>query len=1058
MRKSILFTLIFLALISIGFSQVPWHSNIHLNRLKVDVYAYLPYNYSDVVEYIYGIRPTELIVTIPVAIDTESLEILNCSEVYIYSLNDNNFVYFYVTETGDLACGTDYTHFYVRMKMKFIGKDTAMGVEVWKNTIYLYFNPVRSLSVSYLNFSRAFSNKIDLNGFRLTLLNFGYEEPNYDQYRYNYIGGLPRNDVEIDPNAPTFAGYFFSLFIKPKLAGLGTLYFSASNIDDYLVVCTQTVPNSVSTNCKDRIIDSTQNTLSGSYTFTNLDAVPFIVYLKNSAGGANFDLYIKHSSWDIYRKININDPTIQSYYEIGSMAGYDPVSNKDVSFPAGYYIANYDINNVELNINYIAQNYRYVIEIMIDTTNVDSNMALFAPDFKDGQIFFILDTKSLISNGYLDPECSNILFVYEDKIVRYFWFDREYCNSTETLFFVRIPNIPPGNIKKLYMYMSSNPVSYNNFYDPYGTFIWFVDFNSLSDVYLTFDTSGAEYDNKRYFNVSGGKLYVYPSDRGTTLKRKVYYPEYGFVTRVGAEPFSGIRALFTGTGYLVRYDANGWFSGYDPTGQITTFFWMNMFYHEIQTMIIPEVAFHSVAGYLYVDYLYYYFRAINETSMNEVYLGYVRDLGIYPSITHQIGPVYTGDINGPFYFEYFGFFIPKSVNASIYVGTPTIYVPPAVCWIAADSRLVGNGEVPGAIVDIFIWKEDGWYPYSTPITPFNITVDCNQYYKLAARPPSGYSFYDVNYSDGVFFISVGATYAELQASVTKGLYVIYDLTIPAPYYLPTYYIYLNATDQYGRFVSTNVYINGTRYSTGTTITLYNETYSISADIPANYSFVRWESKYGNITFANQYNLTTLIRVWGNDVLTLILSYSPPAPPAKYRVYCYIYDTYNQPVEDAFLIIGGRGCPYEAYLDLDADTYSLDVSFNTSEYSFNRYSYSGNIYISNIYSKTTSVTVNGNGTIIAYLNKITAVTPTPPPGGNMTLPSAPFINYFGFDKLLTLILILVVGGILAIENIIVGSAFLLGGLILTFLGIDAIAVVIIIFSFIVSYVIIKIIRR
>jgi len=283
--------------------------------------------------------------------------------------------------------------------------------------------------------------------------------------------------------------------------------------------------------------------------------------------------------------------------------------------------------------------------------------------------------------------------------------------------------------------------------------------------------------------------------------------------------------------------------------------------------------------------------------------------------------------------------------------------------------------------------------------------------------------------------------------------------VPPPTPQPiTYTVYLNATDQYNNFVSTNIYINGTRYSTGTSIDLLNATYIISADIPENYRFVRWSSRYGNITFANQYNLTTSIRVWGNDVLTLTLSYSPPAPPTKYRVYCYIYDTYNQPVEDAFLIIGDRGCPHEAYLDLDTGTYSLDVSFDTSKYSFNRYSYSGNIYISNIYSKTTSVTINGNGTITAYLNKITTVPPAPPPGGNITLPSAPFINYFGFDKLLILVLILVVGGILAAENIIVGAAFILSGLILTFLGIDAIAAVIILFSFIVSYVIIRIIRR
>jgi len=200
------------------------------------------------------------------------------------------------------------------------------------------------------------------------------------------------------------------------------------------------------------------------------------------------------------------------------------------------------------------------------------------------------------------------------------------------------------------------------------------------------------------------------------------------------------------------------------------------------------------------------------------------------------------------------------------------------------------------------------------------------------------------------------------------------------------------------------------------------------------------------------NLIDIEQVWTGDYHTCAIKKDGP-------VYCWGRNDYGQlgigyadynphPIPERVLTDNvSHWCPYNRFLTSIPGSYGLDTYFNTSKYTFSRYSYQGDVYILDPNKKTTTIYINGNGVVTAFLSS-----------GGFSMPNVPFINYFGLDKFLVLILILVLGGILAIENIIIGAAFALSGLILTFLGIDALAVVIIIFSFIVSYVIIKIIRR
>jgi len=974
MKKLILFALIFVVLISIGYSQAPWHSNIHLSRFNVTVYAYLPPTYPDWIQSTLGFFPNYIVTVVPLIIDTKSLSITNCSEIYIYSSNDNDFVYFFVDTRQfsdiDYRCYSTTTQFYVWMTLKYVGYDPGLNMSVYKNVVYFYFNPVVEPSKNYNNFRLTFTSGIEITRFRTFQSGF-YEPSDVEKKAYFNFSFVYADIPTPYYSISDYEGLYFQFILIPKVPG--TVYFRLNSLDDHIIICEQGYVHPTFLNCKNTILENHLGwfgwpSLPYETSYTINRFTPIMIYFDNDGGSGNFELYIKHETWDIYRKLDAYDDVVYNTFYvltlgIGVLSPDGTIIGRGV--PVLYY--NFILGSAENNFGMLANYYPYVFNITID--NTEGSDTIFYTS--DGQFPFELNTKEFISKGYLDSQCKNLLIVFGNETWKNFppfWFDPDLCNSNHTIIYTRIPNFG-RQVMYIYVYMSPNPTQTyisKKKYDPISTFNEFWDFWTLSEVYAAFDTSGGVCNNVRYFDVQNGKLVLYPSPCGTRiLRRSPPNPDYTtFADPSYANGVVKFRIVSTN----------------DPFGQDRI-----VMMNRISYAVAPP----NYEEYTIIEYNY-------------------------------TGRLIIGGL--------------RSISYLNYTLTNNYYI--------IDS----NTQV-SSLYDL-------WWYYDSYMRLVNRTNILRGEYHCGVYGPYGY-FEKIFGS--LYNFTVEYDYLAVYSGIRPGFTVSYGVApvqiAPPPI---TYTIYLNATDQYNNFVSTNIYINGTGYSTGTSVNLLNATYIISADIPANYTFVRWSSRHGNITFANAFNLTTLIRVWGNDVLTLLLSFTPPAPPARYRVYCYIYTTGGQVVEDAFLIIGDRGCPHEAYLDLDAGTYSLDIYFDTSKYSFNRYSYSGNIYISNIYSKTTSLTVNGNGTITAYLSPIIA--PAPPPAANITLPAIPFITYFGFDKFLLFVLILVVGGILAIENIIVGSSFAISGLILTFLGIDAIAVIIILFAFIISYAIIRILRR
>ncbi len=75
------------------------------------------------------------------------------------------------------------------------------------------------------------------------------------------------------------------------------------------------------------------------------------------------------------------------------------------------------------------------------------------------QVFFTFDTQSLISQGYMNSDCSDIRFIDEDENEVPFYVDvtpRYKCNTTETLLWVQVNEIPNATTTSIYMYYNNS--------------------------------------------------------------------------------------------------------------------------------------------------------------------------------------------------------------------------------------------------------------------------------------------------------------------------------------------------------------------------------------------------------------------------------------------------------------------------------------------------------------------------------------------------------------------------------------------------------------------------
>jgi len=126
------------------------------------------------------------------------------------------------------------------------------------------------------------------------------------------------------------------------------------------------------------------------------------------------------------------------------------------------------------------QGWRYRRVIIIDNTRNANTLTNY-------QVLIIVDTASLINQGKMRPDCSDIRFTDSDGVTLLpYWIEDETANTPATRIWVKIPSIPASSTKTIFMYYNSTvPVSSAS--DGASTFIMFS--KSLFPVW-TFSTGG----------------------------------------------------------------------------------------------------------------------------------------------------------------------------------------------------------------------------------------------------------------------------------------------------------------------------------------------------------------------------------------------------------------------------------------------------------------------------------------------------------------------------------------------------------------------------------------
>jgi len=104
----------------------------------------------------------------------------------------------------------------------------------------------------------------------------------------------------------------------------------------------------------------------------------------------------------------------------------------------------------------ILPGYSYLRDVIIDNS-LNSN------SLTDYQISITLDTQSLISQGKMKSDCSDIRFTDFDGTLLNYWIEPNTCNTNNTKIWVKVPFIPGGSTETIYLwYGNPNATSMSN--------------------------------------------------------------------------------------------------------------------------------------------------------------------------------------------------------------------------------------------------------------------------------------------------------------------------------------------------------------------------------------------------------------------------------------------------------------------------------------------------------------------------------------------------------------------------------------------------------------------
>ncbi len=112
-------------------------------------------------------------------------------------------------------------------------------------------------------------------------------------------------------------------------------------------------------------------------------------------------------------------------------------------------------------------------------------------DLTDYQVKIVIDTQSLISAGKMRSDCGDIRFYDEGWNPLSYWIEEDTCDTTNTIIWVKVPNIPASGTVRIYMIYGNSSATSES--DGETVFNFFDDFESgtldYSKWYVAWGTS-----------------------------------------------------------------------------------------------------------------------------------------------------------------------------------------------------------------------------------------------------------------------------------------------------------------------------------------------------------------------------------------------------------------------------------------------------------------------------------------------------------------------------------------------------------------------------------------
>ncbi|MFH7903354.1 MAG: DUF2341 domain-containing protein [Candidatus Aenigmatarchaeota archaeon] len=252
------------------------------------------------------------------------------------------------------------------------------------------------------------------------------------------------NSLSINPSSTNQCGQSILLTATVSYSASGNCQNQYITVykPDGSVLCN--IPIDTSKNSNSCSASYTTPSQSGTYTFKA------VYRTQEKTASLNVNCPSRNPLWITYFS-NVSQAFVNQPIQFSSL--WNASQQYSTSVWLSHFVFSYRLNNnpwvnetyrFSANVGSWLSNWKYRIPITIKENS--------GKDLTNYQILVALNTQSLISQGKMKSDCSDIRFVDSDGITLLNYWIESGCNTQNTRIWVKVPNIPANSYKTIYVY------------------------------------------------------------------------------------------------------------------------------------------------------------------------------------------------------------------------------------------------------------------------------------------------------------------------------------------------------------------------------------------------------------------------------------------------------------------------------------------------------------------------------------------------------------------------------------------------------------------------------